>query len=283
MLNEVDRLLGLAEIEYAIVFGTALGYVRHASFIPWDDDMDIVVHEDAREDIIKLFANQSAYCTLPCGWTCSFKIFFCDGPKVPKWNWTYPYVDVFLATTLSSEDEYLYNFATIESSDFIDDVLLSRREMGFDIDQPKEHSLPSDRSFNDDGRNSEDGFEENASMDVFERWMENGFPNSIDIESAAFWRESSPEDADQSIEKQIIFPSQRVKFAGIYISAPQDVHTHLKIIYGNDYRETCKANSYDHAQETLRKNHGREQLESCEMVLKSCSHIYKDFFHWTLK
>jgi len=290
LLKEVDRLLGLAMIDYAIAFGTALGFVRHASFIPWDDDLDIVVHEDAREDIIELFRNNSAYCTLSCGWTCSLKIFFCDGPKVPKWNWTYPYVDIFLATAAyraydskeGDNDNNIYG----ESSEYIFEIPSRRREMRFHSDESWENSNPcDDKSLNDWESNSE-GFEEISSMDVaFEHRLEKDLDND-DANSLYFqnYYGTKPANAeDESIKEQIMFPPKRVKFAGISVSAPHDVHTHLKIIYGDNYRETCKANSYNHAQESLKANVGHEAFESCERVLRNCSDIYKDFFRWTLQ
>jgi len=296
LFKEVDRLLGLAMIEYAIAFGTALGFVRHASFIPWDDDVDIVVHEDVREDIIELFENNTAYCTLSCGWTCSLKIFFCDGPKVPKWNWTYPYIDVFLATAEyrdydPSEGGYDNNIYR-ESSEYISKSPSRRKEMGFHSDESKENSNTlDDKSLNDQESNSE-GFEI-TSMDIaFEQRLEKDLDhddaNSLYFQNyhgviEGFYGNQLANAEDECIKEQIMFPPKRVKFAGISISAPHDIHTHLKIMYGDHYRETCKANSYNHAQESLKANVGHEAFESCESVLRNCSDIYKDFFRWTLQ
>jgi lipopolysaccharide cholinephosphotransferase len=52
--DDVQRLLDGKQIEYWAIAGTALGVGRHSGIIPWDDDVDLGIHESVENDVKKI-------------------------------------------------------------------------------------------------------------------------------------------------------------------------------------------------------------------------------------
>ena len=57
MMTDIDIALRKGNVNYTLMYGTAIGAVRHKGFIPWDDDIDIAILEDE----IDLFEESMKY------------------------------------------------------------------------------------------------------------------------------------------------------------------------------------------------------------------------------
>lgn len=44
--KDVDKLCKENNIEYYLLGGSCIGAIRHQGFIPWDDDLDIILTRD---------------------------------------------------------------------------------------------------------------------------------------------------------------------------------------------------------------------------------------------
>ncbi len=60
LLREFDALCGELSLRYDLCGGTLLGAVRHAGFIPWDDDIDVSMPRPDYERLLELVARGAA-------------------------------------------------------------------------------------------------------------------------------------------------------------------------------------------------------------------------------
>lgn len=61
ILLSIDAFCKKYDIKYSLAYGTLLGAIRHKGFIPWDDDIDILMVRREYDRFINLFKNQSEF------------------------------------------------------------------------------------------------------------------------------------------------------------------------------------------------------------------------------
>ena len=53
MLIELKRVCDRHSIKFYLAFGTCLGAIRHKGFIPWDDDIDVIMYDEDIKELCK--------------------------------------------------------------------------------------------------------------------------------------------------------------------------------------------------------------------------------------
>jgi hypothetical protein len=113
LLQLVINILNEFNIPYCLISGTLLGYMRHNDFIPWDDDIDLLVDSiiiKKMKDIIKKYDNILNFNEN------STTIFVYFKDKIDGYNW--PVIDLFKFTYDSPQTINFFGKSWIKNNFF---------------------------------------------------------------------------------------------------------------------------------------------------------------------
>ena len=68
MLDEIDRVCADHGLHYLLAYGTCIGAMRHKGFIPWDDDVDIMMPREDYEVMAENFERWTNAATYEVAW-----------------------------------------------------------------------------------------------------------------------------------------------------------------------------------------------------------------------
>jgi phosphorylcholine metabolism protein LicD len=98
LLSLTVKVLEEHHVDYVLAYGSLLGsYVMH-DLLPWDDDIDIFVHNNSKAKVMDIFRNTDHYGITGYHHSRSsgmiFKLFFNNSNHAGKYIWKYPFLDV---------------------------------------------------------------------------------------------------------------------------------------------------------------------------------------------
>ncbi|MBW1851423.1 MAG: LicD family protein [Deltaproteobacteria bacterium] len=144
LLKDADEILTTEGVDYCLMFGTLLGLLRHNDFIPWDDDLDIIIFDiEGFEKRCRLLFETKGYLLFkdirmlsPIPFLpffkirkqCGYRIYHKTGKDIPGVSWKFPWLGIWVhnlkgkAMTLPPE-KIVYNkedFFSLQRKSFHD-------------------------------------------------------------------------------------------------------------------------------------------------------------------
>lgn len=205
LLKTTIDILNEFDINHFLISGTLLGYIRHNDFIPWDDDIDILVDESIftkKELIAQKYGNINLFFANKFD---SVKICFSNGLEIPDDGWK----DKSIPGLIQTEKKYTFPF----------------------IDMFVYESGPGTHICGDDGEIEVNGEIKKIFL-PFSGACNRCFRFIPEHQIVFFHNDWYKKD---------FFPPKQVDFLGIKCNIPNNPHKFLKNNYGNNYMRVIES------------------------------------------
>ena len=119
ILKDVHAFCESHDIKYSLAYGTLIGAIRHKGFVPWDDDVDIVIPRPDFERFCQNYRSSKGYVLYPADATDNFMPFarVCDDEHTMvvtnhPWNTknTGIWIDIFPLDGLPADETEFIKF-----------------------------------------------------------------------------------------------------------------------------------------------------------------------------
>ena len=218
LLKTTIDILNEFDINHFLISGTLLGYVRHNDFIPWDDDIDILVDSSflKKKDLIaQKYGNINLFFKSKYD---SIKICFDEGLEIKNSSWG----DKSIQGLIETKKKYCFPFVDM----FI-------YESG-----PGTHICGKEDYIEVDGKIQKMFLPFLGDCNRCFRFI-------LDHQIVFFHNDWNKTD---------FFPPQRVNFLGIECNIPYNPHKFLKSNYGSNYMKVIESPTRIHKTNSIFKD-----------------------------
>lgn len=254
MLKDFIKVCDENQIEYYLDGGSALGAVRHQGFIPWDDDIDIILFRDEYNRLIEILEklpqdkyellsskNKKCYCRLHSQWNLK-------GTKTEAYydmNTDFTLgicLDIFVLDNIPNDGLRKKIFS-------IKQTLIRKLIWSYEITNSEAYISKNKERM---GKILKIIFKIFRINFTKIKKINNNFIEKYRNENCKNVCNLSTTYELVSIPKNIFRPPKKVKFEDVEVNIPNDYDKYLKIIYGDNYMQIPpKEDRYNHIYNTV--------------------------------